>query len=571
MTRAACSLAVAALAVASGMLGAGCGQPGGSRPAGSRPAGDAAALESWAAGICSADRGGWCWAHRRPFGVRLNRLWGSGPRDVWAVGELGAIIHFDGERWARVASGTTDSLVAIAGRGPGDAWAIGKNRTLLRLSGGDWRPVEMPKLENEEQLADLLVLSSGEAWIVGGMTHSSLAGEELISRCVIGHHDGATWRFDEEDGCGPLGRVWGAAANDVWADGGDVVHWNGRYLIKNPRQAPAKIVGRHGFASGWRLEITWGGGGAGRLVDPRRSPLALDDARDFWAAGADDVWAITKDSALAHFDGQRWSHGDEPLEIRGVAARAADDVWAVGSGPVLLHWDGRGWRSWRMPVSAGQYPVAIATAAANDVWVLGERAILRFDGSRWSTVAADLKVTPRAMFVRGPNDAWVAAGSKLLHWNGRAVEAIDTDFNASHIWGDARELWAGWPLRRWDGGKMIIPPGAAGPEGKGLHFSSGAVAGGAVWLAGARRISRFEAGRLEVLKELPGQKDLPGHLDTIWASPSGEIWAAGTHIVHGGGSSWTVEDRPGVGEIKAVGGADGLVWVLGPEGLLFRR
>ena len=156
------------------------------------------------------------------------------------------------------------------------------------------------------------------------------------------------------------------------------------------------------------------------------------------------------------------------------------------------------------------------------------------------------------MFVRGPNDAWFAAGSKLLHWNGRALEAFDIDFNASHIWGDARELWAGWPLHRWDGGKMVIPPGAEGPQGKGLHFSGGTVAGGALWLAGGTRISRFEAGRLEIVKELSAQ------LGAIWSSPSGEIWAAGTRIVHGRGTRWTVEETPAHGEIKAMGGADGL-------------
>lgn len=549
--------AIAVLAFAGGLFGCG-------HPSGAPPAGDAAVLEGWAGGICS-DRDGWCWAHPRPLGVRLNRLWGSGPRDVWAVGELGTIIHFDGQRWARAGSGTNDALVGIAGRGPGDAWAIGKARTVLRLAGGVWRAVELPKLETESELADIAVLPNGEAWMVGGGTKSSVVGEEIVSHCFIGHHDGAAWRTDVDEGCGPLGRVWGAAADDVWADGGDIVHWNGRYLTRNPKQVPAKIVGRHGAAGGWKLEIEWGGGGAGRLVDARRSQLALNDVRDFWASGADDVWAITKDGALTRFDGKRWSRGDAPIVLRGVAARAADDVWAIGSGPVLLHWDGRGWQSWRLPGTAGQYPTAIATAAANDVWVLGDREILRFDGNRWSTVAPRLEVTPRSMFVRGPNDAWFAAGSKLLHWNGQALETIATDFNASRIWGDARELWAGWPLHRWDGGKMIIPPGAGGPEGKGLHFSGGAVAGGALWLTGGTRISRLEKDRLEIVKELPAR------LDAIWASPSGDIWAAGTHIVHGRGPTWTVDERPGLAEISAVGGADGLVWILGPQGLLFRR
>jgi hypothetical protein len=561
-----------ALAFAGALLEAACSRQTAAPPAGAA-ATDAAAAASWTAGICGAGDDAWCWAYPRPLGVRLSRLWGSGARDVWAVGEHGTIIHFDGERWASVPSGTTDFLAAIAGRGPGDAWAIGRLRTVLRLSGGAWRPVEVPKLENDPMLADIAVLPSGEAWVVGGVTKASVAGEEIVSRCLIGHHDGAAWRFDEDDPCGPLGRVWTTADGQVWADGGgDVVHWNGRYLTLNPKQKPAPIIGRHGFASGWKLEIEWAGGGAGRLSNPSRPQLGVTDVRDFWASGPDDVWAITKDGALTHFDGKRWSRGDEPNEVRAVAARAADDVWAITWSGTLLRWDGRSWRPWRLPAGANPSATALAAPASSDVWVTAGSDLLRFDGSRWTTVATMQKLTASSLFVRAPDDVWMAAGSKLFHWNGRALEAVDTAFNASRVFGDARGVWVGWPLHKWDGGKLVIPSGAAGPEGKGLFFADGAASGDAVWLAGVKRLARLEAGRLDVVKEVAG------NLDAVWVSPSGEVWAGGAQqVVHGRGSSWTVEESPGHSEVKALGGADGLVWTLarqgplGPHGLLFRR
>ena len=446
------------------LFGAACRQPAPSQP---RPA-DAATPESWTSGACGTGQDSWCWGYPRPAGNKLNRLWASGPRDVWAVGDAGAILHFDGDHWARVLSGTGDSLVAIGGRGPGDAWAIGKNRTLLRLSGGAWKMVEMPKLETEEQLADLLVLPNGEAWIVGGTTKSSLVGEELTSLCFVGHYDGAAWRFDEDEDCGPLGRVWGATPDNVWADGADVVYWNGRSLTKNPRQKPAAIVGRHGRASGWKLAREWGGGGAGRLMDPRGNQASIGDVRDFWAFGPEDVWAIGANGALTHFDGSRWSRGDDPVALRAVAVRAGDDVWAIGAEATLLHFDGRDWRSWRLPGTASRYPVAVAAPAPGDVWVLTPSELMRFDGKRWTNV---LSKPPNAemfsLFARTPNDVWVGAGAKLLHWNGRAIETFDLDFEPRHLWGDVRELWSGGRLHRWDGGKMVIPPETAGPRRQG--------------------------------------------------------------------------------------------------------
>ncbi len=552
-----------AVAFVAALLVAACGRSSAPAP---RPAVDATAAEAWPAGICSGD--GWCWAHPRPTGAKLNRLWGTGPSDVWAVGEGGTILHFDGTRWSRVPSGTANSLLAIGGRAAGDAWAIGNRRTLLRLSGGAWRPVELPKLEEEEELADLLVLPNGEAWIVGGATKKSRAGEEIVSRCLIGHTEGgaaAAWRLDEDGDCGPLGRVWGASPDDVWADGGSVVHWNGRYLTVNPKKKPAPIIGRHGYAGGWKLALDWGGGGIGPLVDPRRPKAGPGDVRDFWAWGPDEVWAISKDGSLMHFDGKRWSRGDDPVSLRAVAARAADDVWAIGADESLLHFDGHDWRSSRLSGISNRSLLAIAAPATQgadrELWVLTRTDLLHFDGKRWASIVAGPRWTFESFVVRGPRDVWVAAGTKVLDWNGQAVETFDVDFDARRIFGDARELWAGWPLHRMgrqqDGHSG---PEAAGTDGKGLHFAGGAMGGGALWLAGGKRISRLAGGRLDVVKDLP-VKDQP-RLDAIWVTPSGEIWAGGTHIVHGKGDSWTVDERFGTADITSVGGADGLVWAL---------
>src|SRR5262245_27276902 len=45
-------------------------------------------------------RFGWCWRHPLPQGNTLNDVFGSAPNDVWAVGEVGTAIHFDGSEWS---------------------------------------------------------------------------------------------------------------------------------------------------------------------------------------------------------------------------------------------------------------------------------------------------------------------------------------------------------------------------------------------------------------------------------------------------------------------------------------
>ncbi len=70
----------------------------------------------------------------------LNAVWGSGPGDVWTVGERGTIRHFTtgAVRWAMVPSPTTVILRGVWGSGPNDVWAVGDEGTILHYDGETW-------------------------------------------------------------------------------------------------------------------------------------------------------------------------------------------------------------------------------------------------------------------------------------------------------------------------------------------------------------------------------------------------------------------------------------------------
>jgi hypothetical protein len=541
----------------------------------------------WRRGICGAD--GWCWGYPRPQGARLNRLWGTAPTDLWAVGEGGTIIGFDGKTWSRAPSGTTDTLVALAGRARGDAWAIGRERTLLRLREGVWSPWRQPpdagrapRWPAAGEFRDIVALPNGEAWVVGGVERGATldGGDELAGSCLMGRFSAEAWLFDEDDACTALVQVWGSSPDDVWARGGaDVVHWNGKSLTKNPSGRPAPLVGRHGIADGWRLQIDWGSGTAGTMLHATLAARAdqAPRARDFWAFGAADVWTLGTDGALAHFDGKRWEQGDLPVKIKGVAGLASDDVWAVASPSTLLHHDGRRWQASPIPGNANVDPSAIGVAAPHDIWVLAGARILRFDRERWTEVPAAAAADPRtssaawsALMIRAPDDVWIGGDGQALHWNGRQLEVIDTDFPVTALWGDAHDIWAGSPVHRWNGSTFVVPPEVGGSEAGSAGFWAGAAGPGAIWLARGGTIARLAAGRLETVGTLPVS------LRAIWQAASGDVWAVGSHIVHGtadaaGAMTWTVEDSVGLTGMTDVGGTRDLIWARGAQGILFRR
>lgn len=71
----------------------------------------------------------------------LRAVWGSDARHVWAVGERGTIVFWNGMQWTSVLSGTTEDLFAVWGSGPSDVWVAGAV-SVRHFNGRAWAPIE---------------------------------------------------------------------------------------------------------------------------------------------------------------------------------------------------------------------------------------------------------------------------------------------------------------------------------------------------------------------------------------------------------------------------------------------
>ena len=78
----------------------------------------------------------------------LNGLWGSSGSDVFAVGDSGTILHYDGTAWSAVPSPTTDNLNGIWGNSATHAFAVGDNGTILQYDGLNWLTVPSTTTNN---------------------------------------------------------------------------------------------------------------------------------------------------------------------------------------------------------------------------------------------------------------------------------------------------------------------------------------------------------------------------------------------------------------------------------------
>ena len=131
---------------------------------------------------------------------------GTSAHDIYAVGQGGLIVHFDGSTWTEMATGVKDTLRAIDG-----PVAVGDNGVVLRRNGSSW------KAENTGTTASLnavCYLGDNDVWAVGD-------GGQVI------HYDGSEWKvYLRTLYTVDLTAVWGATSKDIWFGGED------GYLLK---------------------------------------------------------------------------------------------------------------------------------------------------------------------------------------------------------------------------------------------------------------------------------------------------------------------------------------------------
>jgi hypothetical protein len=72
----------------------------------------------------------------------LNAIWGTNAHNIFVVGDNGVILHFDGVSWTQQFSGTTENLSGVWGFSNSSVYAVGAYGTILHYDGTNWSPEE---------------------------------------------------------------------------------------------------------------------------------------------------------------------------------------------------------------------------------------------------------------------------------------------------------------------------------------------------------------------------------------------------------------------------------------------
>ena len=143
----------------------------------------------------------------------LRGVWGSSGNDVFAVGYYGTILHYNGTSWSTMSSGGTAHLMSVWGSSGNDVFAVAQGGTILHYNGTTWSSMTSGTTQH--------------LWDVWGNSGSDVFAVGYYGTIV--HYNGTTWSSMPSGTTQGLNAVWGSSGNDVFVAGigGIIVHYNG--------------------------------------------------------------------------------------------------------------------------------------------------------------------------------------------------------------------------------------------------------------------------------------------------------------------------------------------------------
>jgi len=183
----------------------------------------------------------------------LNGIYAESPKNVFAVGDRGTILHYDGSRWTVSESGTKNLLFSVWGSSPENIYAAGGRGTLLRYDGASWKAMEVPQK---------------------------------------GHYIG----------------IWGRSGDGftMVGDAGLALHFDGKEWSPLPVETDDVLRSVSGNQTG--LLIAGENGNVFRIDGTRSVTLSApvkEPVRSLWGTGSDSFFAVLE-SFLFHYNHGRW-------------------------------------------------------------------------------------------------------------------------------------------------------------------------------------------------------------------------------------------------------------------------
>lgn len=147
----------------------------------------------------------------------LHSVWGADDKDIWAVGDSGAVYHWQGSEWQRENTQTFGNyeLRSVWGFASDNVWIVGTRGAIFQWDGLSWKQKNI-QTNSSLNLNAIWGDAYNNIWAVG-------------EQGAILRYNGMDWTKQSSSNPANLFAVWGVGPDDVW-----IVGDSGTVLFRDP-------------------------------------------------------------------------------------------------------------------------------------------------------------------------------------------------------------------------------------------------------------------------------------------------------------------------------------------------
>jgi hypothetical protein len=276
-----------------------------------------------------------------PTSEHLRDVWGTSSDNVYAVGNSGTILHYDGCIWEKISSQMSTPLVAymfgVSGSGPDDVYFVGHGETgssiVLRYSGGDWQDPDAWEILPMPDVPYWIILE--QIWVSGSHVFAAGVGWDGKGH-IIQWENGILLSHIQKvgpKGGGYFDGIWGRNPYDVYA------------TMRTGYSGDITALIYHYDGNTWDL-IFYPDGLGGESDMPLTRAIGgiwgSNDSSDDLFLAAESFGSSNWLAQVLYYDGNDWQTEifDEYPQchaVQDVWGTASDNVYVVGDYGIILH------------------------------------------------------------------------------------------------------------------------------------------------------------------------------------------------------------------------------------------
>lgn len=409
-----------------------------------------------------------------PTGNTYTAVWGSSESDVYAVGQYGTIVHYDGNAWSVVSEELIHTFLCVWGSSKDDVY-VGGYGTLLHYNGTTWTYTgiqhEVTSIwgassdniyavcrrgnilhfdgaiwtEMESPVSDLTMNDSSLDYVLKRIWGSSPDDIYAVGdNGIIIHFDGSHWSRIGCDCTSDLYCVWGKSASEVYISGYEcpLLKFDGTNWTIVDAPVDFGFHGMHGdpvngLVCSDRNQVYTYDNGEWEL-EPTEDIYFSPEFNACWSSENGDIFAVGYGGSIFHFDGTDWHSMTNipPSTLKDIYAVSSADVYAVGIG-TIVHYDGQNWSQ----VQNNHHVYSgIWGSAGDDVYAVGLFSLFHYDGENWVEMGDESTYGLNSVWGTSWDNVYFVGGNgKILHYDGESLTELET-LTINHlndIWGQS--------------------------------------------------------------------------------------------------------------------------------------